>query len=186
MEFDEMKKIWSTQDNAPLYVINEAALHKTIMSKRAKGEHITNVTELLSIVVNFAAGAFILGTTFFSERPNLYMYVLAVWMFLTAVYCVVWRMRRVQGEQQFDRTMAGDLDHAVSVATYQVRFSALMRWNILPVALLIMVGVWGNGNSVGLVIGLALFFALTFYASGWEHNYYKSRRRDLQQLRKLL
>jgi hypothetical protein len=186
MEFDEMKKIWSTQDNEPLYVINEAALHKTILSGRNKGEHITNVSELLSIVVNFAAGVFILGTNVFSKSANIPMYILAVWMFATGMYCVAGRVRRKRGDQQFDRTMLGDLDHAVSIATYQVRFSGLLRWNILPVGGLTLIGIWESDKAVGLAIGLALFFILTFYASGWEHNYYRSRLRNMEELREML
>jgi hypothetical protein len=186
MEFDEMKKIWSTQDNEPLYVINEAALHKTILSGRNKGEHITNVSELLSIVVNFAAGVFILGTNVFGKSASIPMYILAVWMFVTGMYCVAGRVRRKRGEQQLDRTMLGDLDHAVSVATYQVRFSGLMRWNILPVGGLVLIGIWESDKALGLAIGLALFFILTFYASGWEHNYYRSRLRNMKELREIL
>jgi hypothetical protein len=185
MEFDEMKKIWSTQDNEPLYAINEAALHKRILSGRNKGEYITNITELLSIVVNFGAGAFILSHNMFGSR-NVYLYVLGTWMFITGIYCLIGRVRRRRGEQQFDRTMLGDLDHSVSIATYQVRFSGLMRWNILPIGGLILRSVWDSDKAIGLAIGLALFFMLTFYASGWEHNYYKSRLRNVQQLRKML
>ncbi len=33
MEFDEMKKIWDAQNNQPLYVIDEKALHNRIQSK---------------------------------------------------------------------------------------------------------------------------------------------------------
>src|SRR5690349_6966310 len=33
MEFDEIKKIWDAQNNQPLYVIDEKALHNRIQSK---------------------------------------------------------------------------------------------------------------------------------------------------------
>jgi hypothetical protein len=177
MEFEEMKKVWSKQDNEPLYVINEAALWKSISIKRDKGLHITNVSELLSIVVNLGVGALVLATG---------MFFLAAWMIVVGIYCLVGRIRRRMGEQQFDRTMLGDLDHAVSIANYQVRFSGLMRWNIIPVALLILWSLWGKEDSVELMIGMILFFAITFYATGWEHNFYKRRRTQIVELREML
>ena len=60
MEFEEMKKIWDSQNNEPLYAINEKALHNHIMSKKKTGYHITNTSELLLIIVNACAGLFIL------------------------------------------------------------------------------------------------------------------------------
>lgn len=180
MEFEEIKKVWDAQNSEPLYVINETALRNSITSKKDKGIHITNVSELLSILVNFGAGALIMATG---------MFLLAGWMIIVGVYCLAGRIRRKMGEKQFDRSMLGDLDHAVSIASYQVRFSGLMRWNIIPVGLLILWELWdkeNTGNTVTLMIAMVLFFALAFFASGWEHNYYKSRRRQLIELRNML
>ena len=175
MEFEEMKKIW--QNEEPLYVINESALRNSIAKKKDKTLRITNISELLCIVANLGSGAYVLTKG---------MYVLAVWMIAVGVYCLVGRIRRKMGERKFDRSMLGDLDHAVSVANYQVRFSGLMRWNILPVAILILAGMWNKDNMIALMIGIILFFAVTFYASGWEHNYYKERRRHVVELRNTL
>src|SRR4051812_47574418 len=41
MEFDEMKKIWDSQNNEPLYAINEKALYNRILSKKKQAHHIT-------------------------------------------------------------------------------------------------------------------------------------------------
>ncbi len=177
MEFEEIKKVWNTQNEEPMYVIDESALRSSIISKKEKGIHITNVSEVLSVVVNLGAGTFILATG---------MFLLAAWMLMVGIYCLVGLVRRKMGEKQFDRTMLGDLDHAVSIANYQVRFSGLMRWNIIPVGFLILWELWNKENTTGLMIAMILFFAIAFYASGWEHNYYKSRRRDVVELRNLL
>lgn len=177
MDFEEMKRVWDAQNNEPLFVINEAALRKSITVKKDKGLHITNVSELLSIVVNLGAGAFVLATG---------MFLLAAWMMIVGVYCLIGRIRRKMGEKQFDRTMLGDLDHAVSVANYQVRFSWLMRWNIIPIAFILMWGLWGKEDSIAVMIGMILFCAIMFYVSGWEHNYYKARRRQVVGLREML
>ena len=44
MEFDEIKKIWDAQNNQPLYVIDEKALHNRIQSKM-NVKHLTNISD---------------------------------------------------------------------------------------------------------------------------------------------
>jgi hypothetical protein len=183
MEFEELQKIWDTQNNKALYVIDEKALHNRILSRKKQGLHITNISELLSIIVNAGAVFFIFGSNFFKQSGNIFMYVLSAWMFSTALYSLISRMRRIKANNRFDRSMSGDLDQAIWVATYQVRFSQIMRWNILPIGTLIILGVWDGGKSVWLAAGMLVFFVLTFYASRWEHNIYKRKKHELEILR---
>jgi hypothetical protein len=182
MEFDEMKKIWDSQNNEPLYVINEKALHGRILSKKKTGDRITNFTEILSIVVNGGGGISILTVNIFNKHPSLALYALAAWMILTALFVCLGRIRRLDGTLRFDRTMQGDLDHAISIAAYQVRISHLMRWNILPIGMLLLVGVWERGKSVWIAIGLLIFMVVINHLSRWEHNIYKRRKRELEIL----
>ena len=183
MEFEEMKKIWDSQNNAPLYSINETALHNHILSKKNQAYHITNISELLAIIAYTATGCFILGMNIFKQSGNLFMYILAVWMLGSALYLFISSIRRIKRSQKFDRSMRGDLAHAISVATYQVRISQLMWWNILPTGILTVLGVWGSGKSIWVALGILIFFALTSYAARWEHRIYTSRKRDLEILR---
>ncbi|HZY81497.1 MAG TPA: hypothetical protein VFE50_18365 [Cyclobacteriaceae bacterium] len=181
-----MKKVWDTQNNEPLYVLNESALHNRVQVKKRKAGHITNISELLAIVANIGGGGFILATTLSKESSNVYLYLLAAWMFVTAIYCVVGRIRRIRSNTKFDRSILGDIDQAIATASYQVRLSGLLRWNIVPISVLIFLGLWSGEKSIWIAIGLVVFFAVTWYATGWEHNYYKSRRNEVQQLRNLL
>lgn len=186
MEFDDMKKIWDTQTNEPLYVLNEAALHNRIRAKKRKARSISNVSELMAIVVNTGAGVFLMIDNMYKTTPNLYLYLLAAWMLFTAAYCVILRARRMRSNLKFDRSVLGDLDVAIATAGYQVRLSDLLRWNIIPTAMLIILALWSADKSIGLIIAFVIFFAITWYASGWEHNYYKRRKGELEQLRSLL
>jgi len=182
MEFEEMKTIWDTQNREPLYVINEQALHNRILSKKRAASHITNISELLCIVAMGGTGCFVLGVNLFKQSQSIAMYGLAAWMLACSLYCLVSRVRRIRGNGRFDRSMRGDLQHALAVATYQVRFSQLMRWNILPIAILALLTVWESKKSAWIVLGMLLFFALSYYAGGWEHNIYKARKRELEGL----
>jgi hypothetical protein len=183
MEFDEMKKIWDSQNNEAFYGINEKALHNRIVSKKRTANHITNSSELLTIIVNLGVGCFILAVSLFNHSTNIFMYVLSVWMFSVAMYALVSRISRIKSGHRFDRSLLGDLRDAISVATYQVRFSRLMRWNLLPVGILLIFGMWDLGKSFWFSLILLIFFVLANYASGWEHNIYKKRKRELEILK---
>lgn len=187
MEFEEIKKIWDMQNNEALYAINEKALHNRILSKKRSAGHIANFSELLSIFVNLGTGLFVLGTALFRPGANVFMYLMAAWTFITALYLLVSRIRRMKAENQFDRSMLGDLNHAISNATYQVRLSRIMLWNALPIGILLLFGFWEAGKlSVWIVAFMLVFFVFVYYAGGWEYNIYKNRKRELETLRKKL
>jgi hypothetical protein len=85
----------------------------------------------------------------FDQSSNISMYVLSAWMLGSALFMLVSRIRRIKGDNQFDRSMSGDLDHAISVATYQVRISQIMLWNILPIGALTFLAFGKEENQFG-------------------------------------
>lgn len=183
MEFEEMKTIWDTQNREPLYVINEQALHNRILSKKRTVSHIANISELLCIIAMGGTGCLALVVNLFKKQnQSIAMYVLAAWMLGCGFYCLISRVRRIKGNGRFDRSMRGDLQHALAVASYQVRFSQLMRWNIVPIGILTLIAVWDSEKSGWIALGIGCFFALTYYAGGWEHNIYKNKKRELEIL----
>ena len=186
MEFEEMKQIWDSQNKETVYAINKDALYNRILSKKRQAHSITNISEWLLVIVNIAVGIFIIAMSMSRPRADIFMLVLAVWMFSSALYVVVSRVRRLKEEDRFDRTMFGDLSQAIYTATYQVRISQIMRWNILPVASLTLLGIWDGGKPVWIFILTLVFFGLAYYAGGWEHNIYKARKRELEMLKKKL
>lgn len=186
MEFEELRKIWDAQNNRPLYAINEKAMYNLILSKKKQAHHITNISELLIIIVYLITGSLILAMNLFNQSSNISMYLLSAWTFGSALFMLVNRIRRKKAENQFDRSMSGDLDHAISVATYQVRISQIMLWNVLPIGALTLLGLWEGGKSIWIVMIVLVFFVLSYYAGGWEHNIYKRKKRELETLKKKL
>jgi hypothetical protein len=186
MEFEELKKIWDVQTDQPLYAINEKAMYNLILSKKKQAHHITNTSELLIIIVYIIAGSVVLGMNLFDQSSNISMYILSVWMLGSGLFMLMSRIKRIKGGNQFDRSMSGDLDYAISVTTYQVRISQIMLWNILPIGILTTLGLWEGGKPIWIAMVVLLFFALSYYAGGWEHNIYKRKKRELELLKNKL
>ncbi len=186
MEFEEMKKIWDSQNSEPLYAINERALHNRILAKKNQAHRITNFSELMLIIVNTIAGCLVVVMTLLNGNSSWVMIFLAVWMFASALYLLASRRRRIKGEQQFDRSMLGDLHYAISMATYQVRLSQLGQWNMIPIGVLTIIGTIQSGKPVWIAAVILVFFSIAYFASGWEHNLYKNRKRELEILQSKL
>lgn len=186
MEFDELQKIWHSQTNEPLWVINEQALYKRIQQKKKKVSYIANFSELLLLVVYIGSGSFIIGLNYVKPRPNLLLYVMAAWMLGTAVYVLVSRVRRMKNSYIFDRSLLGELNQAVSTATYQVQLSQIVRWNVLPIGILSLWSVLAGGQSVWFAVGILLVFVLSYYGGRWEHRIYVAKKRELEVLQRKL
>ena len=186
MEFEELKRIWDDQNQKVLYAIDEKALHNRIAVKRRQALHITNISEVMLILVNGGMGTFVVVMNYLRHSVNVSMYLLAAMMFGSAGFVLVNRITRIKGNNRFDRSMRGDLDHAFSVASYQVRLSYIMRWNFIPIGILVTLGMIEGGKSIWIAFGMLPFFMLTYYLSGWEHKFYKRKKQELENLQRKL
>jgi hypothetical protein len=61
-----------------------------------------------------------------------------------------------------------------------------MRWNILPIGILSLLGLWEGGKSIWIAASILVFFILAHYTGGWEHDIYKRRKRELELLQSKL
>src|SRR3954466_2700046 len=113
MEFEELQKIWDTQNNQPLFAIDENALHKRIVTKKKQLLHIARFSEWLTMIVNAAAGGFTLWHNF-TKQGTLILYILAAWLLGCALFGLINRLRRISAQHLFDRSVLGDLKQAIS------------------------------------------------------------------------
>jgi len=186
MEFDEVQNIWSAQNMQMPYSIDTAELHRRILSKKAKVIFKTNFTEWLNIVVNLGVGAFTLWTNATSSRHNFFIYCLSAWVFVVAIMVVIGRVRRLIAGRRFDRSIQGELQHALAVADYQVKFSELIRWNNFVIGGLVLFGLWEASKPWWTFVLITLFLLLGWYVSGFEHKFYRRQKQRLEELRGLL
>jgi len=186
MEFDEIKKIWDAQNNQPLYAIDENALHNRIQSKMNNGLHFTNISEWSLIMINLGAGSILLGLNPFKPGANLFMYLETAWMFATVVYVVVSRIRRIKASRRFNRSIHGDLNHAISLASYQVRLSEIILLNLLPMGAIMILSGWEAGKFFKVSAVILVSYVGGFYVGRKGLRANKKRKRELEVLKEKL
>ena len=135
MEFEDMKIIWDSQKEAPLYALNEEGLHNILRAKTRKFKRLIWWQEWLSYGSTFfvlAVISFFLTFGILSqfglvkELPNV-----GVWdalALLVAAACWVQfsfniysgKKRQLEREQKFSNSLLDDLDRDIDQANYQI------------------------------------------------------------------
>lgn len=187
MDFEEMKKIWDTQNNQPLYAIDEEALHNRVKAKKNSTKRTTNKTELILIAANVFAGGLVIISRFIKDNATLVSTFMGVMMLITAVYLIFLRVRRIRRDEQVDSSVLGDLDNALKNINYRVSLSRSMIWYAMLVSFLTLYSVFDSEKSMDLIILIAVFFVVGLLLSIWEYRHcHVGKRNQLLALKQKL
>ncbi|MDW3195605.1 MAG: hypothetical protein R8G66_24730 [Cytophagales bacterium] len=183
MEFEEMQKIWDNQNQRPLYAIDEDALRRRIHAKSRKASLASNVNEIGLIAISIITFIIIVIKNIGNDNP--YAYPPVIILLLTSVYIYIGRIKRKKKESQFDRTMLGELDHALYNSEYEIRRARTFPlWYLIPVSIPAMLNMYMNDASITKWV-LVLFAFTLSYVVVWFGltKMQEPRKRKLEKLR---
>jgi hypothetical protein len=153
MDFSELKMIWDSQNQEPLYAMNEAALQAIVQRRNRESERCMARCFETEITFGVFFGAFTLacaGMLFFDGPAVLAALprmkaaasgwdIVALvasgglW-FYYAAYMYMARKRQQRRVETFDRTLRGDLDRAVAHTDFQIALTRnIVWWGLVPV-----------------------------------------------------
>lgn len=187
MEFEEMQKIWNEQKGETMYAINESALHKSISRKKAAASKRINLVEIMLMIINSTV-SIILFTDAILDKEGPWDFAGATIMALTVVFLMYFRNKRKSKENTFDRSMIGELDHAIANSDSMVQIATIMiYYYLVPIGIFSFAKMLYFGADIEkwlLIIGM---FALAFILMRWERKaMHIPRRRNLMALKKRL
>lgn len=184
MEFDEMKKIWDAQSNKTMYAIDESALHNKVISKRKKSARIAGRSERIMIGALLFSTLIILGASIYKAEYDVMPLVLSAVMFVVAILIFFRRRKRLKQQGNFENSISGDIELAISNAEYQIRLSTLGKWLYLVVALLSVASVVDTLEEWYKGAFLLLFFIVGYFGARWEHRtFYVSQKTSLLKMK---
>ncbi len=153
MEFNELKMIWDSQNQEPLYALNEGALQRVVQRRndeRARALSRCYTTEitvglicgfamlgcagLLAIAdpASLASWSLIRSSEVTWEIPAL-LGAAAIWFYYGA-YMYLARKRQQRRLETFDSSLRGDLDRALSETDFQLMMARNTVWRgLVPV-----------------------------------------------------
>ena len=167
MEIEELQKIWNEQKGETMYAINENALHQSITRKKDVASRRMSIVEISLMVINSITGVILLVDAIM-DKESLWDYAFSVIMLLTVLFLAIFRKNRLKQERTFDRSMLGELDHAMNNANSMIRIATLMiQYYLLPIGVFSIVKMSIQGASLEkwiLVIGAySLAFILVYF-----------------------
>lgn len=124
IEFEEMQKSWNEQKGETMYTVDESALYGIVKRKKDAASRRINNMEIMISIINGIAGVGSIILAVVNAHPV--NFINAGIMIGTLPYIQYFRRKRKQAENTFDRSMLGELDHAISNESSIVRFNHLM------------------------------------------------------------
>lgn len=187
MELEQIQKIWNEQKGETMYAINESALHQSITRKKNAASKRMTIVELSLMAINTTTGIILLIDAVM-DNESAWEYAFGIIMLLTVLFLAYFRKRRLQQEHTFDRTMLGELDHAVANSDSIIQIATLMiKYYLLPLGIFSITKMLVLGASLEkwlLFIGAyTLSFILVYYERKHCHI---PRKEKLLKLRKKL
>ncbi len=215
MEFGELKMIWDSQNQQPLYALNESALHSIVQRRNEETNRCLARCFVLEIgvgllcvlvmfvyagVLAFGSAAWLItpwGNTVTPTNWDLLGLLVAgaIWAYYAA-YMFQSRRRQQKQIERFDSSLGGDLERALSQTDFQIRMARDIVWRgLVPVWIaailwLLVLLHLKNAPAWSYVFLLAVALgALVVVVSGKQRtitNRYEPRRRELESLRSKL
>jgi hypothetical protein len=187
MEFEEMKKIWDSQNNENLYVINETALHIRI---KQKGRSINrNISFFEWAMIGTTLGvSLILTIDTIVEAGSWPRYLSSGIIFIIFLYMYGLRRERQKYEQHFNDSLLGDLDKAISRIDYIIgRTRTLLWWYLIPFTVAASISMYFDSKPFWLWCFMILVFGLSYWGGEKEiRHMHMPKKRDLESLRATL
>ena len=135
MDFKEMKVIWDSQNDEPLYAINQEGLRRTIRQKARNFKRYVLLFEvIMTSVALLMAGMYIKDPLLQGEHPH--RLASGFMLFGAFVYFSLSIFRRMRREQSFDSSLFGDLEKAIWQVDYHISRTIGLRLGfIIPMML---------------------------------------------------
>jgi hypothetical protein len=186
MEFEEMQKVWNEQKGENMYVINELALQNNISRKKNAASRRINKVEVALTLINSFCAVFLLVKAVDKGHP--WGYIGFLIMALTVLYIQFTRHKRKKAETTFDRSMLGELDHAIANTQSLIHFSKMMIIGyLLPMSVFVFGNLVTSGASPMKWVLMTSAYCLAFILIFWERrSSHQPRKANLLSLRKTL
>ena len=153
MDFNELKMIWDSQNQEPLYAMNEAALQAIIQRKNQESDRCLSRCFATEITIGVICGALMFvcaggllfdGSALLAALPRMKAAASAwdilalvvaggIWFYYSA-YMYRARKRRQRRVEKFDSSLRGDLERALSQTEFQIALARdVVWWGLVPV-----------------------------------------------------
>lgn len=181
-----MQVIWNQQHNEKLFAINETALFDKVKEKSKDANWVLNFFEAVIICVSVLV-IYISLRQAQSQAEWIDEYIMAAVMFFVGMFPFISRIRRKQNETQFEPSMLGEVNKAISRVDHIISYCrSAVYWCIIPIVIT-RGGIFLYHGSYLFGIGYFAFCTLIAIALQWERRgIHQPKKQDLEALKELI
>lgn len=213
MDFEEMKVIWDSQNEQPLYAFDQKALHASVKRKQLKLIRSFFWRDLREISVGVIAGIIILADgillavenrgifaevrneTSWANHPAL-MFLAAGLVLMGPIYLMVAEWIQRKRKCEFDFTLEGELNKTLSQIDFQIQlWKTSTWWFLIPIhmgaTLYSVIIIFLYGEKTFLLLPAFVIMLFSFILSVWSYpknivERLQVKRREFEALREKL
>ena len=181
MKIEDLRVIWDQQNEQPLYVLDQDALNASIRKRTTGIDQSVGIFEYVMMGVLFFVAAMAAGKRLLTSKELDWLdWTTVVLTIMVAVVAIVSlaraRRRRLTQEVDFESSIVGDVDKAISQLDYLfARFKTFHHWFALPMALILVLRLTKTefrfsdlaGTTTIQVIAMYALSMLICYSSIW-------------------
>lgn len=186
MDFEEMQVIWDSQKTQRMVAVDLDALHTIVKRRGRRIERGVNAMEIGMLAVCAATAALLAAEPLLegTDRDQLFG---AGLLLAVAAWILRGRLRRRKGDHDFEPSLLGDLERALSQVDYHIsRARTFHWWFLLPAFLITLLGFVLSYPPASLWTWLAILacFAVSIFLVRLELRCtHLPRKRELEALR---
>lgn len=187
MEFNEMKKIWDSQNNKPMYAIDEKSLHNIVKRKINAAARKVNTFEFGIITITVFLGIFMIVDGII-DNYKWTDFLTSIAAFGITTYIIIHRSRRRRLENRFGQSLIDGLDNAIANIDYLIKQgTTFVWWYLLPFAVVILISMFTNPKPIWQWGFIAAAFVLAYFLATWEvRKLHLPKKKSLEALRNTL
>jgi len=187
MEIEELQKVWNEQKGENMYTINEESLRKIITRKKDAAARRVSKTEIGLILITVFLGAFITIKAIIKDE-GLWDLGGGLVILATSLFVIIARYRRKKSEDKFDRSMIGEIEHAIANTQSIISITySMLFWYMLPVGIFTYGQMIFTGVSMAKFLLITAMFVFAVFLIYWERKYcHVPRKEKLQKLKEKL
>jgi len=187
MEFEDLKKIWDTQNSEQVYAIDEKTLHQRVIQKNINSKRTAHINETAIIVIGFIVSLFMLGLSVIDDS-TVYLSQAVIFLGIT-FYAMFDRKRRREIAGYSGGSIIEELEQAIRTNDYEIRRQKTMVWWFFAPTLAAML--FNLFKTSGIFSWAVIILMLVTGILGLfvQHKSIKpllTKKQDLGSLRKLL
>jgi hypothetical protein len=186
INFEDIQKVWDKQKGKVMYIIDESALRKSVIRKKDTASKRIRHNEISVSIINGIMAIFLFVIALYGEHN--WAFLSSGLMAATVAYIQYFRWKRKQVENTFDRSMLGEIDHAISNTNSIIKFNYVMLLGFLtPLTGIYISKMIAEGAGLEKWLITTGMILLALFLSRWEQKACNiPRRKDLLALKKKL